>query len=514
MDVLNNSRKKRKNSKKLLEVRVVGSTENQTALDEETESSVCCDCIEDEFLKKIIRESSKYSKCFECESTTNPVIGLEELGHLIHKVLEKYFYLTSDEPEGYEYYLDKEGLWDREGEEILPLIEYISGVSESIAGEIVEILSACYDDSGKAAFCNTQRYSFDPYYAENKPGDVEFSERWHSFKVSVGREARFFNEHAKKILDHIFDGVSDEFTENQEPVLRSITTDTDFYRSRVAKSLRELEIILTELPASIGPPGEGFRGAGRMNAHGISVFYGALDKETCLAEVRAPVGAQVVTGVFNPLRELRILDLSRFESIGTENGSYFDEKYMKNIGRQLFLKSLTAELSEPIMPGDENEKYLATQVVADYLSTSLSLKLDGLIFNSSQIHPEKLTGRKDVGKNIVLFYDASRLSDQSYPKRKEFNLDMSDGYDKDNLSITLYERKISNDKVEMEGFMDLDIEDLLHTKVGAEGAVGLINPSIKLNMDSVEVDDVKGVVVSTKSRRFKRVEKSNNDSDF
>ena len=35
-----------------------------------------------------------------------------------------------------------------------------------------------------------------------------------------------------------------------------------------------------------------------MNAAGISVFYGAMEEETCIAEARAPVGSYVVIGRF------------------------------------------------------------------------------------------------------------------------------------------------------------------------------------------------------------------------
>ncbi len=45
-----------------------------------------------------------------------------------------------------------------------------------------------------------------------------------------------------------------------------------------------------------------------MNAPGISVFYGALDEATCIAEARAPVGSHVVVAKFHLLRPVRLLD--------------------------------------------------------------------------------------------------------------------------------------------------------------------------------------------------------------
>ena len=46
---------------------------------------------------------------------------------------------------------------------------------------------------------------------------------------------------------------------------------------------------------------------GRMNAAGISVFYGATDDETAIAGVRPPVGSWVATATFEVIRPLRLL---------------------------------------------------------------------------------------------------------------------------------------------------------------------------------------------------------------
>jgi hypothetical protein len=62
--------------------------------------------------------------------------------------------------------------------------------------------------------------------------------------------------------------------------------------------------------------------AGRMNPSGIALFYGALELETCLAEVRPPVGSQVVCGAFLLRRTVLLLDLTLlpvFEAEGRWN---------------------------------------------------------------------------------------------------------------------------------------------------------------------------------------------------
>jgi hypothetical protein len=492
-------RNRKKRHKKLLKDESSCLNVSAMAMNSIELSYVCCDCISDSYLSRKIKAEYGVALCLGCGNKKNSSIGLEELSNQTHKVIETYFDLTIDHPEGYECILEREGLWERSGSEIDQVIQDIIGVSNSVSEAIVEYLSNCHDSKGKDAYYTPQPYDNEAYYEERSSDNIEFHESWLSVKSSVSREARFFNDYAKEMLDHIFKGVDSAFTAERKTVIRTITTNTNFYRSRVAKSQSELECILKELPTSIGPPGEAFRRSGRMNAHGISVFYGALDKDTCLAEVRAPVGATVVTGLFNPLKDLKILDLSRFESVGVKDGSYFDDEHMTDIGRRIFLKYLTMELSAPIMPGDEEKQYVATQVVADYLATNSKLKLDGLIFNSSQVDISESSSSKDIGKNVVLFYNASRLNNQDYPDGKDFDLDLGweDDGDSD-LSLTLRETPA----VEEDGLVDL------------VNLVDFIEPTISLLMDSVEVDYIKGVSVSLESRNFRRYKFTNDKFDF
>lgn len=62
---------------------------------------------------------------------------------------------------------------------------------------------------------------------------------------------------------------------------------------------------------------------------------------------------------------------------------------------------LLPRVSRPVLPGEERE-YFATQVIAEYLATQHSPRLDGVVFSSAQYAG---------GLNLVLFSHAlSRLS--------------------------------------------------------------------------------------------------------
>jgi hypothetical protein len=204
-------------------------------------------------------------------------------------------------------------------------------------------------------------------------------------------------------LDEIF-GNLDSFTSWWgRPVIREIKPgeiDSDFWRGRVVYSHGEVKSIVDSPAREIGPPPSEKAKAGRMNAEGISVFYGALEEETCLAEIRAPVGSYVALGKFSLTRPVRIIDL-RDLSIADDKVSHFDPKYREARSRQKFLWEWVREISLPVMPHDETKEYLASQAVSDYLANRLDPQLDGMIFRSSQ------TGGN--GRNLVFFNHACKV---------------------------------------------------------------------------------------------------------
>ena len=73
-----------------------------------------------------------------------------------------------------------------------------------------------------------------------------------------------------------------------------------------------------------------------MNAAGVSVFYGGEDKETCLAEARAPVGSYVVLGRFEIVRPVRLLSPNTLARVFA--GSYFDPEFRTRSDRAAFLR--------------------------------------------------------------------------------------------------------------------------------------------------------------------------------
>jgi hypothetical protein len=147
-----------------------------------------------------------------------------------------------------------------------------------------------------------------------------------------------------------------------------------------------------------------------MNARGISVFYGANDPKTAIAEVRPPVGSQVAVAQFEIVRKLQLLDLTALRDVRIA-GSIFDVGLVARLERAQFLRSLSGRITRPVMPDDEPFAYLATQAIADFLATESSVPIDGIIFPSVQVAGDVL--------NVVLFHKSSRIEAMDIPKGTE-----------------------------------------------------------------------------------------------
>lgn len=476
---------------------------------------VCALCIGEDYLRQQIESENDVAECDFCNATDAPSIELEGLAELVHEALQKHFQLTSPVPSGEDYAAMKYGVWEQPGEPVLYVIAELIDSNEAIAGEIQEYLSNCYDPSGKDALENPCFYDYESHYEEKAIETYEFQESWDNFKREIISKARFFNQSAKELLEHIFEGVHAYETYDKQSVIFSLGKESSIYRARVATTKTELEEILINAPNSLGAPIGLWANAGRMNAEGISAFYGATDLETCIAEIRSPVGSHVISGTFYPLRDIRLLDLTKLRKVLLK-GSFFDPDHSEALSRLQFLKRLEMEISKPVMPGSESKDYLPTQVVSEFLAVHPDLKLDGVIFSSSQINQideeddfqnimEMSKGSDfteiENGRNIVLFPHASVLEKHSIPEGTKTEIYQSYGDPDDpDHRITIIE--IEQPKSERKGQGSL-FGHKIYPRISEHTGSGY-DPSIMLDVDSMEVREIKGVVYQSDTITFSR----------
>jgi len=265
------------------------------------------------------------------------------------------------------------------------------------------------------------------------------------------------------------------------------------YRARVFQANEKLEEALARPDRHLGSPPSVQAAAGRMNARGISVFYGASAPEVALAEVRPPVGSQVAVARFEIIRPIRLLDLTAFDTVRMR-GSIFDPGYAGRLERASFLRSLSQRMTRPVMPDDEAFDYLATQAVADFLATSLAGNIDGIIFPSAQVTGEAL--------NVVLFHKAAFVEIEEVPAgtkvRVSLGLNTEDGWERDYAVTEQVPKKSEQSPLPCRdwppNFADLIVSpppDMPPYEAGS----GL--PTLKIDHKSIEVHIVRAVEFKT-----------------
>ena len=457
--------------------------------------NACTVCVSEDYLSDQIIQNGEVRFCDFCQSEQNPTIGLDKLAEQVHSVLQEHFYMTSPDPEGVDWLMAKEGNWEQPGELVDYVIMGMIDSSEDVAKAIREHLSEQYDPYGEDVLYEPSPYSDISQYEERPIDTYEFRESWTSFRQEILTESRFFNQRAKSTLDHLFEGVTQLATFAGDPVVRAFGTSDAIFRARLAKSKEAVEEILKGAPDSLGAPPIRYAGAGRMNAEGISMFYGATDEDTCISEIRPPVGSYIVIGRFSPLRTLHLLDLTRLRKVYLR-GSLFDSGHVESLSRVQFLKQLETELSRPVMPGSESREYLPTQAVAEYLGAHLDTSLDGIMFSSSQTAAHE---GGEQGKNIALFSRACRLEPYDLPDTTKIEISQYSWDDPDDASITIWEKfpaKSSEEENKPPLSENFDVCSFENQPDYSELAY---NPSIRLGMECIRVQKIKSVSYQTYS---------------
>lgn len=364
------------------------------------DSYICHQCIGDEYLKNEIKSEGARAECSYCGKKNLKALSLEWLTDKIHWAIEQHF-----QPG----YVNIPYGWEPDGLPINELIQEMAEVEEGIADDVLESLDLQYGSSPRDCY-DYDPYGDESYYVPSAPDDWEYRESWQFFCEEVTKRARFFSSTAEGILDEIFGDLVSFKRRNGDPVIRQIGPGTDYeviFRARIAPTKSELEQIIKAPVEQLAAPPSTLAKNGRMNAAGISVFYGADSVKTCIAEVRPPVGCRVVVGKFQVIRELQLLDLDVLSKVYA-SGSIFEPGFGQREGQAAFFKELARNLTMPVLPGNEVFDYLPTQVVAEYLAEKIDPPLDGIVFHSTQDGGN--------GENIVLFQGKSKVEPYVLPK--------------------------------------------------------------------------------------------------
>jgi len=167
-------------------------------------------------------------------------------------------------------------------------------------------------------------------------------------------------------------------------LVRTLGSNEVIFRARVHESS-----LTPTTPDELGPPPrEKARQSNRMSPAGIVMFYGALDRETVIAETYEPdragaEGMMMSLAQFESVRPLKVLDLTRLPL----KPSFFVDRELRH--GVAFLYAFEADFVKPIArDGMEHVEYVPTQVVTDYFRqrfrTESGDSIDGIVYRSSR----------------------------------------------------------------------------------------------------------------------------------
>jgi hypothetical protein len=377
---------------------------------------LCHGCVDETFLSQRVRKEGSRHRCFYC-SMRRHCFTLDEMSEIIEEAFEQYYIRTPEYPDALESSLlgdrDSSFNWTRRGYPVVDAIEGAAQIPPVVASDIQSILEYKNRNFRPGDADEETEFADDSHYDEKAASDHTWHAEWLSFVRSLKTESRFFSREAADHLDSVFAGIEHLKAHDGRPIVTTAGPGKKLrkiYRARVFQSQSKLEHAIAHPDSHLGSPPAEDANAGRMNARGISVFYGATKADAAIAEVRPPVGSYVAVARFEFIRPVCLLDLTALNDV-IDGGSIFDPTMMGRLERAMFLRTLSELITRPVMPDDEAFDYLPTQAIADFLAARLEPLIDGIVFPSVQAAGNSL--------NVVLFHKAARVESIALPEGTE-----------------------------------------------------------------------------------------------
>jgi hypothetical protein len=376
---------------------------------------VCSECAGSNDLKQDIFDVEKETKTCNYCGRRRLCISLNSLANAVDTVYR----------ENYEQCTSGASPSEIISAEILEL----DGSAGKLDDDLVSILSdresgSKYKDAEPMYDEGMTYSSLSEKYAPINDGS-EHMELWSYFCQRIKHRTRFFNAEMIDWLDMIFSDIGKFSYENGAKPIRTIRpTDLDavFFRARVAANSEERIKICCHPAQELSPPPVHLTANGRMNPIGIPVFYAAFERETCIAEIRLPVGETAISGQFKLEKSITIFDLTVLDKIHSEetirqSASHDFDSFEDRLA---FLNKFSAEISKPVLPKKEALDYMPTQALVEYLAYHYKPNIDAVVYESTQTNGK--------GKNIVFLNHAAKIASSQGFKSGTYKAIWGDNY--------------------------------------------------------------------------------------
>jgi hypothetical protein len=349
-----------------------------------SDKSICPSCVSDPILAEHVRGAVEEMACSFCGSPESAEFEVV-LESLSDAILAEYTDPANELP-----YESREGGYQGTvyyGHEIVGEMGVWTGRED-----VLEEAASCFAGS---AWCERDYFSlkqFDTlrYGWERFVEKIRYVTRFLFLRDDPDDEDRHDEIKPKDMLAALGHLLREHGT------VTSVESDTHILRARV----HEDSVSIATVDALGPPPRELARMSNRMSPAGISMFYGALDRDTAVAETidwSRTAGMAITMALFQPTRRLRLLDLTQLPDLPSQ----FSEEDRHLRGPFRFLQEFVRDLTKPVArDGYEHVDYVPTQVVTEYLRYEFKTvggdALDGILYESA---------RQPGGVSMVLFMD-------------------------------------------------------------------------------------------------------------
>ncbi|MBF0388000.1 MAG: RES family NAD+ phosphorylase [Candidatus Omnitrophica bacterium] len=213
-----------------------------------------------------------------------------------------------------------------------------------------------------------------------------------------------FKDYVKNTNRHFFhDEVGYFLTALEDVALKrkqTFITGSRFYRARKGPvdivDIKKKQVRLPGPfdPADMGIPPPHLRFNGRVNCAGMGCLYVATDKETAISEIKPYISEKISVGTFVTKSLIKVVDLTLTEAPPMLL-FLFNQNATESDLQDCIWGQISREFSIPVIPGNGDFAYIATQVVSEFFK---SKGFDGVRYCSS------LT--TSAGQNVALFSEA------------------------------------------------------------------------------------------------------------
>jgi len=361
---------------------------------------VCRDCINDYAIQEFIDGEAEEFTCSYCGKTSDKIPIAAHIDNVIEFILDG-IETEYDDPRNGVSWESAEGGWV--GAEVLDTSEILFQIigleieDEELSDDITQ--SILQDE-----WCRNDPYGMrkeDEWYMdwEDFSKQVKYQVRYIFYRIKKRRNKYFENrQEPYEILDKLAQLVRDL------NLIKPLPRRNVIFRARRNKGNRKFVNV-----NDLGPP-KNPKQPNRMSPAGIPMFYGSMDENTALDEIRDEKSKYITVAAWKILRKMKFLDLTSLPPIP----SLFDQD--RNYLRPpiIFLHSFLSDFAKRIQKdGNEHIEYVPTQIVTEYFRhifrDEKGKPIQGIIYPSS-LRPNS--------QSIVLFCQSEDCIQDNLKRRE------------------------------------------------------------------------------------------------